>query len=155
MVWFALMQVFSILLEWLSLGRQTAQEKDLEILLLRRQLAIVERRVNKPLRVSRVEKLSLVVLTSKLKSTTKLLSNDVMSSVFFNRKQSSNGTGSWSGANGLIVVRTTAGDREQTENWNIWSSGWPEKTVTGAMVASKANVANWAMRSMMRPWATS
>lgn len=70
MVWFIIMQVFSTLLEWLSLGRKTDQDKDLEILLLRRQLAILERKLDKPLRVSRAEKLPLVVLSTKLKSTT-------------------------------------------------------------------------------------
>ena len=59
MVWFAVMQVFSILLEWLSLGKRTEQEKDLEILRLRRQLAILERKLDKPLRLSRAEKLPL------------------------------------------------------------------------------------------------
>jgi putative transposase len=70
MVWFVVMQVFSTLLEWLSLGRKADQAKDLEILLLRRQLAILERKLDKPLRVSRAEKLPLVVLTSRMKSTT-------------------------------------------------------------------------------------
>lgn len=56
------MQVFSILLDWLSLGRKTEQEKGLEILLLRRQLAILERKLDNPLRVSRAEKLALAVL---------------------------------------------------------------------------------------------
>jgi len=43
MIWFVAMQVLSTLLEWLSLGRKTDhQEKDLKILLLRRQLAILE-----------------------------------------------------------------------------------------------------------------
>jgi len=49
MIWFIVMQVLSTLLEWLSLGRETDhQEKDLEILLLRRQLAILERKQDKP-----------------------------------------------------------------------------------------------------------
>jgi putative transposase len=70
MVWFIVMQVFSTLLEWVRLGRKTEQDKDLEILLLRRQLAILERKGDRPLRVSRAEKLTLVVLMSKLESTT-------------------------------------------------------------------------------------
>jgi len=69
MVWFVVMQVFSTILEWLSMGRKTDQAKDLEILLLRRQLAILERKLDKPLRVSQAEKLPLVVLTTKLKSS--------------------------------------------------------------------------------------
>lgn len=67
MVWFTVMQVLSTLLEWLSLRRKNEQEKDLEILLLRRQLAILERRLDKPLRVSRAEKLPLAVLLARLR----------------------------------------------------------------------------------------
>jgi len=48
MVWFVVMQVFSTLLEWVRVGRKTEQEKDLEILLLRRHLAIMERKRDKP-----------------------------------------------------------------------------------------------------------
>jgi hypothetical protein len=55
MVWFMLMQLFSTLLEGLWLGRKSAREKDLEILLLRRQLTIVDRRRDKPLRISRAD----------------------------------------------------------------------------------------------------
>ena len=67
MIWFVVMQVFSTILEWLSLGRKVDQ--DFEILLLRRQLAILKRKLDKALRVSRAEKLPLVVLTTQLKST--------------------------------------------------------------------------------------
>ncbi len=35
MVWFVVMEIFSTLLEWVRLGRKSAAEKDLEILLLR------------------------------------------------------------------------------------------------------------------------
>lgn len=64
------MQGFSILLDWLNLGRRTEQGKDLEILLLRLQLAILERKLDNPLRVSRAEKLPLVVPATRLKATT-------------------------------------------------------------------------------------
>jgi len=68
MIWFVVMQIFSTLLEWVMLGRRSESEKDLEILLLRRQLAILERKLNKPRRPSRGEKLSLVVIAYKLKA---------------------------------------------------------------------------------------
>ncbi len=64
MIWFSLMQMFATLLEWLWLGRKSEQEKDLEILLLRRQLEIVNREHAKPLRLSRGDKLTLTVLTT-------------------------------------------------------------------------------------------
>ena len=70
MGWFVVVQVFSALLELFILSRQTEQKKDLEILLLRRQLAIVGRKLDKPLRVSRAEKLSLAVLAMRLKANT-------------------------------------------------------------------------------------
>jgi hypothetical protein len=41
MIWFMLMQVFSTILQIVLFRRQSEQEKDLEILLLRRQLAIL------------------------------------------------------------------------------------------------------------------
>ena len=50
------------------LRRTSESEKDLEILLLRRQLAILERKLNKPMYPSRGEKLSLVVIAYKLKA---------------------------------------------------------------------------------------
>jgi hypothetical protein len=42
MIWFMLMQLFSILRQGVLLPRKSEREKDLEILLLRRQLAIVD-----------------------------------------------------------------------------------------------------------------
>ena len=58
MVWFTLMQGFMTLLEWLQLERKSERAKDLEILLLRRQLAILERQQDKPRRITRAEKLT-------------------------------------------------------------------------------------------------
>ena len=51
-------------------GTQSESEKDLEILLLRRQLAIYERKQERAPRLSRGEKLTLVVLATKLKAKT-------------------------------------------------------------------------------------
>src|SRR5258708_25880933 len=70
MMWCVIMQILSTALECLWLWRKTDREKDLEILLLRRQLEIVDRARDKPLRVSRAEKLSLAVLATQLKSVT-------------------------------------------------------------------------------------
>ncbi|NDJ75916.1 MAG: hypothetical protein GYB65_06630 [Chloroflexi bacterium] len=70
MIWFMVFQVVSTLVELVRLGRQSASEKDLEILLLRRQLAIYERKQAQPMRLSRSEKLPLVVLGTKLKTQT-------------------------------------------------------------------------------------
>jgi hypothetical protein len=70
MWWFILLHLFSTLLEWMSIGRRAEREKDLEILLLRRQLAIVERQLPRSPRLSRVEKLTLAVITVKVKTAT-------------------------------------------------------------------------------------
>ena len=69
MGWFIVSQIFSVLLEMIILSSQSEKNKDLEILLLRRQLAM-ERKLDKPLRVSRAEKLTLAVLAMKLMAST-------------------------------------------------------------------------------------
>jgi hypothetical protein len=64
------LQVIALPVNWVQLGRQSDSEKDLEILLLRWQLAILERKQTKPLGLSRTEKVTLVVLATKLKAQT-------------------------------------------------------------------------------------
>ena len=70
MGWFVIRQILSVLLELIVLRGQSDTNKGPEILLLRRQLAMVERKLDKPLRVSRAEKLSLAVLAMRLKANT-------------------------------------------------------------------------------------
>jgi len=70
MIWFMVLQVISTLVELVRLGRKSESEKDLEILLLRRQLTIFERKQNQPVRLSRSEKVTLVALSTKLKTQT-------------------------------------------------------------------------------------
>jgi hypothetical protein len=70
MVWFWVWQGVSTVIELVRLGRRSESEKDLEILLLRRQLAIYERRQERAPHLSRGEKLTLVVLATKLKART-------------------------------------------------------------------------------------
>jgi hypothetical protein len=70
MLWFVIRQSLSTALECVWLWRKTDREKDLEILLLRRQLAIVDRARDKPWRVSPAEKLRLAGLAAQLKSVT-------------------------------------------------------------------------------------
>ena len=71
MGWFILAHILSTMLMFMHIGRLSEQEKDLEILLLRHQLAILERKCCKPVRLIRAEKLTLAVLASRLKQTTK------------------------------------------------------------------------------------
>lgn len=58
--------VFSWLLDLLAVLRLTDSDKDLELLILRYQIGILERQVHRP-RVSRLEKLSLALIAYKLK----------------------------------------------------------------------------------------
>lgn len=68
MIWFMVLQVVSTLVELVQLGRQSGSDKGFEILLLRRQLAIYERRQERAPRLSRGEKLA--ALATKLKAKT-------------------------------------------------------------------------------------
>ena len=69
MLWFVVMHLFSTLLDLIKIGRLSEDDKDLEILLLRQQLGIAERKLHKPVRASRVERLTLAAVTTKLKSS--------------------------------------------------------------------------------------
>jgi hypothetical protein len=70
MVWFCVWQVVSTLVELIRLGCRSESAKDLEILLLRHQLAIYERKQERAPHLSRGEKLMLVVLATRLKDKT-------------------------------------------------------------------------------------
>lgn len=69
MIWSVVMCLFSTLLDLVRIGRLSEREKDLEILLLRQQLGIAERKLHKPVRASRAERLTIAVLITKLRST--------------------------------------------------------------------------------------
>jgi hypothetical protein len=62
MIWFVVLQVVSTLIELARLERKSESEKDMEILLLRRQLAIYERQQDRSPRLARGEKVTLAVL---------------------------------------------------------------------------------------------
>ena len=66
MFFWTLSVIVSWLLDILAIARLTDSEKDLELLILRHQVSILERQVKRP-RVSRLEKLSLAVIADKLK----------------------------------------------------------------------------------------
>ena len=70
MGWFFIAPIFSPLVELTNIGRLSEQEKYLEILILRHQLAILERRLEKPVKPERAEKLTLATLVAKLKPVT-------------------------------------------------------------------------------------
>lgn len=66
MLFFFLAQALSILIDLAWSHRRSDDGKDIEILLLRHQLRILQRKQTPPLRVSRWEKLILLVLARKL-----------------------------------------------------------------------------------------
>ena len=79
MIWFIISLIFSTIIDIITIGRQATLEKDLEILVLRQQISILQRKINSPIRPTRVEKLTLSVLTMKLKKFTNQTSNQFRS----------------------------------------------------------------------------
>ena len=77
MGWFILKYIFSTILSIINITRLSNQEKDLEILILRQQLSILQRKHNSPIKPNRVEKITLAVLTSRLKRITHRSANQL------------------------------------------------------------------------------
>ncbi len=63
-------QVVSTLIELIQLGLRAESDKDLEVLLLRHQLAIYESKQGRAPHLSRGEKLMLIALATRLKART-------------------------------------------------------------------------------------
>jgi len=70
MLFLLLAQAFSLLLDLIWFGRQTNIDKDAEILLRRQQLRILQRKHPHAPRISRWEKLTVVVLARELTGLT-------------------------------------------------------------------------------------
>ena len=70
MDWFILKHIFSSIFNFITIGRLSDHEKELEILVLRQQLSILQRKLNHPIRPNRVEKMTLAVLTTQFKRIT-------------------------------------------------------------------------------------
>jgi len=64
MVWFILKHVFSTIFNFITIGLITSMEKALEILRLRQQLSILQRKLNSPIKPKRAESLTLSVPVS-------------------------------------------------------------------------------------------
>ena len=79
MSWYILTQIISTILTFIRIGRSSEAEKDLEILVLRQQLAILQRKLDKPLRPEREEKIVLALLTARLKQVSQKSTNITMS----------------------------------------------------------------------------
>jgi hypothetical protein len=66
MIYLLIAQLVSLLLDLFALSRRSDRHKDLQILLLRQQLRIMQRQHPSAPRISRREKLALAVFTAKL-----------------------------------------------------------------------------------------
>jgi transposase len=75
MGWFILAHLFSIILALFQISRLSESDKDLEIVILRHQLAVMTRLHKKPVKPNRAEKLTLAILTKRLKQSTNQLQN--------------------------------------------------------------------------------
>ena len=62
MVWFVLVHLLGFVVDLLTTTRRPDRDKDLEILLLRHQLQVLQRERPRPARLTRWEKLTLAVL---------------------------------------------------------------------------------------------
>lgn len=71
MFWFIVPLVFSSLLDLFTLRHQSDREKDFEIHILRHQLDVLELKQTYTIKISNAEKLTLAVLTDKLKTMSK------------------------------------------------------------------------------------
>jgi hypothetical protein len=58
MGWFIVKHIFSTILSIINITRLSNQEKDLEILILRQQLSILQRKHNSSIKPNRVEKIT-------------------------------------------------------------------------------------------------
>ncbi len=67
MVWLGIYRLFSALVDLISIRRLAEHEKDVQLVLLRQQLDILQRTRRQPPRIARGEKLVLVALTTRLK----------------------------------------------------------------------------------------
>lgn len=65
MGWFILAHLFSTILALLKVIRLSESDKDLEIVILRHQLAVMTRLHKRPVKPNRAEKLTLAILTKQ------------------------------------------------------------------------------------------
>ncbi len=77
MVLSVIAHIFALLLELVRISRISDHDKDLEILVLRYQLGIADRKLNRTIKPERIEKLTLAVLATRLKSRTNRTTNQL------------------------------------------------------------------------------
>ena len=65
MIWSTVAHIFSLQIELIHIGHMPDLDKDLEILVLRYQLGIDDRKLNRTIKPNRIEKLALAVLVNR------------------------------------------------------------------------------------------
>ncbi len=96
MFWFLIGRIVTVLFDVLCVRFTKDSEKDLELLVLRQQIRILERRVGKPVRPSRVEKLLLALTAMQIKARVRADVNGSRTAFCCSsQRQCSNGIGSW------------------------------------------------------------
>jgi hypothetical protein len=101
MIWYRVAVILDLLLDVLAL-RCNTPDKDLEILLLRQQLQVLERQFGQRPRPSRWEKCLLAVLFVQLRQTTGQSRAQLAKIRFSSHRRCCVGIGSWSGRNGRL-----------------------------------------------------
>jgi hypothetical protein len=81
MIWALLFDITSTVIHLLQIGRMAESDKDLEILILRKQLAMLERRLKQPPRLTCVEKLSLMVVLLRLRASSRRILRQLSESI--------------------------------------------------------------------------
>jgi putative transposase len=79
MVWFIFKHIFSTIFTFITIGRLSNLEKELEILILRHKLCILQRKLNSPIKPNRIEKMTLAVLVNKIKRMSHQSTNQLFS----------------------------------------------------------------------------
>ena len=146
MFYLLLAQIVSLLLELCAVIRRSEHHKDLQILLLRQQLRILQRHHPKQPRLSRWEKLTLAVLAGKLiglGSSAKAKLDEVL--LLFKPDTVLRGTAISSAARGPSTSAASPVDQQLIPRSKRCCCAWPKKTRGGATANSKVSCSNSAM----------
>ena len=155
MFWFCVAHFVAFLVDLVVGARRGDRDKDLQILVLRHQVRLLQRQRPRPPRLTRGEKLTLAVLAAALARLTagpRQPARPVPAPVQAGHDPRS-GTANWSGASGPTGGRSGAVARPSRPRWRRSSSGWRGRTRAGGIAASRASWASSATPSAPRPCA--
>jgi hypothetical protein len=120
-------------------------DKDLEILVLRYQLGIADRKLNQTIKPNRIEKLTLAVLVNRLKSATHSSTNQLRSSLrLFSLRTIFRWHNELVKRKWTTSIRTREADQSSAKTYKSWLSDWPKKSRDGDTVKLRANSSSMA-----------